>query len=131
MSKSVRFIALFAVAAGVLLLAAASAFAGNGQVAGQVVEKKTKEPIIGARVRLLLPDATSAKMGAISDASGNFHILNVPSGMYQIEISYGPSYAKQLIKDVKVESDRKFETGVVRLAEQAMAPATWLGVPEQ
>ncbi|MCI0406579.1 MAG: TonB-dependent receptor, partial [candidate division Zixibacteria bacterium] len=119
MNKSLRFIVVSFVLTGVLFGAAAVAFAANGQVAGQVIEKKTKEPIIGARVRLLLSDGTSAKMGAISDAKGNFLILNVPAGNYQIEISYGPTYAKQLIKNVNVESDRKFETGVVTLAEQA------------
>lgn len=108
------------VLAGFVLLAAATAFAANGQVAGQVIEKKTREPIIGARVRLLLPDGTSAKMGAISDGKGNFRILNIPPGIYQIEISYGPTYTKQLIKDAKVETDRTFESGVVQLAEKAV-----------
>lgn len=120
MNKSLRIIAFFSVLAGALFLFAASAFAGNGQVAGQVVEKKTKEPINNARVRLLLPDGTSAKMGAMTDDKGNFRILNVPPGTYQIEVGYGPTYTKQLFKDIKIETDRVFETGVVALAERAV-----------
>jgi outer membrane receptor protein involved in Fe transport len=119
MNKSTRFIFASFVMAGVLFGGVDSALAANGQVAGQVIEKKTKEPIFGARVRVLLPDGTSAKMGAVTDDKGNFLILNVPPGSYQIEISYGPSYRKELFKDVKVESDGKLQTGVVALAEQA------------
>ena len=120
MSRKLRFFIVLAVLGGALLLCATPAFAANGQVVGRVLEKKTKEPIIGARVRLLLPDGTSAKMGAISDAKGNFLILNVAPGIYQIEISYGPTYTKHLFRDVKIETDRKFETGVVQLAEKAV-----------
>jgi outer membrane receptor protein involved in Fe transport len=119
MNKSIRFIAGLFVLAGVFFGALASAYAANGQVAGQVIEKKTKEPIYGATVRLLLGDGTSAKMGAKTDEKGSFLILNVPPGNYQIEIKYGENYTKQLIKDVKVESDGKFQAGVVTLAEQA------------
>ncbi|HEU4437593.1 MAG TPA: TonB-dependent receptor plug domain-containing protein, partial [candidate division Zixibacteria bacterium] len=115
-----RCVVVLFVLTGVWFGASDSALAGNGQIAGQVVEKKTKEPIFGARVRVLLEDGvTSAKMGAVSDEKGNFLILNVPPGIYQIEIKYGENYTKQLIKDVKVNSDDKFETGVVILAEQA------------
>lgn len=121
MSKSLRFIAVSFVLAGVLFGAFAAAFAANGQISGQVIEKKTKEPIIGARVRLLLSDGkTSAKMGALTDIKGSFRILNVPPGAYQIEISYGSTYSRQLITDVKVETDRTFETGAVQLAEMAV-----------
>ncbi len=120
MNKSARFIVFLSVAAA-FLFCAADAFAANGQIAGQVVEKKTKEPITGARIRLLLSDGvTSAKMGAISDDKGNFLINNVPPGTYVIEIGYGPTYAKQIIKDVKIETDRKFETGQVQIAEKAV-----------
>lgn len=120
MSKSARFF-VFLFAAAALWLGASAAFAANGQIVGQVVEKKTKEPVTGARVRLLLADGvTSAKMGAISDDKGNFLINNVSPGTYVIEISYGPTYAKQIIKDVKIETDRKFETGQVQIAEKAV-----------
>ncbi len=120
MNKSVRFIIASFVLAGVLFGAFAVAFAANGQVVGQVIEKKTKEPIIGARVRLLLQDGTSAKMGAISDQKGNFLINNVPPGVYQVEIRAGDFYTSYIQKNVKIETDGKFETGVVALAEKAV-----------
>ncbi|MCI0595514.1 MAG: hypothetical protein L0Z48_03110 [candidate division Zixibacteria bacterium] len=50
--------------------------------------------------------------------------LNVPPGTYQIEVSYGPMYTKQLIKDVKVEADRIFETGVIYLEEKPVVGDT-------
>lgn len=77
----------------------------RGHVIGQVLEKKTKEPIFGARVRLLLPDGTSAKMGSISDEKGNFIVLNVPSGIYQVEISYGATYERHYIKNVSIKEN--------------------------
>lgn len=90
----------------------------KGQVKGQVLDKRTKEPTIGARVRLLLPDGTSAKMGAIADEKGNFVVLNLPPGCYQLEISYGPTFTKQFIKDVNVDADQIYNTGVLFLEEK-------------
>ncbi|HXF47800.1 MAG TPA: carboxypeptidase regulatory-like domain-containing protein [Verrucomicrobiae bacterium] len=90
------------------------------QVRGQVLEKKTKEPVIGARIHLFLYDGTSTKLSAITDIKGNFLILNLPPGTYQLEISYGPSFVKQLIKNVKVEDDRIFETGIIYMEEKAV-----------
>ncbi|MCI0329750.1 MAG: TonB-dependent receptor [candidate division Zixibacteria bacterium] len=121
MSKRSRFLLVLAAMGGVLLLTAVPAFAANGQVAGSVIDKSIKEPIIGARVRLLLEDGvTSAKLGAISDLKGNFLINNVPPGKYVVEVSYGSTYTKQVFKDVKVETDRKYEIGIAQLAPTAI-----------
>jgi hypothetical protein len=95
-------------------------FENYGRVTGQVLDKKTKEPIIGARVRLLFSDKTSARLGAITDEKGIFLILNVPSGTYDVEISFGPNYTKQLIKDVKIELKGIYNLGEIRLLEQAI-----------
>lgn len=89
------------------------------QVRGQVLEKRTKEPIFYARVRLLFSDGNSAKLGTTTDIKGNFLVSNVPPGAYQVEISYGRNYNKMLIKNIKVEADNISEIGIIYLEEKA------------
>lgn len=100
----------------------------RGQIKGQVFDKKTKKPILDARVRLRLPDGTSAKMGNVTDDFGNFVIINVPPAVYDIEVSYGPTYTGHLIKNCKVEANRTYETGVILLREKPLEPDTVFNV---
>ncbi|MCI0330556.1 MAG: carboxypeptidase regulatory-like domain-containing protein [candidate division Zixibacteria bacterium] len=90
---------------------------GNSKIMGRVLDKKTKDPLIGARVRLFLPDGTRTKIGAICDVKGKFLILNVSPRMYHIDIRYGPTYDEQQIRNVKVESGRAYTIGTIFLNE--------------
>jgi uncharacterized membrane protein len=97
---------------------------GVRQIVGRVLEEYSLEPFIDARARLLFADGTSAKMGAVTDAKGNFSILNVSPGTYQVEISYGPTYTKHISKDVKVQPNLATDLGTVLLSEQDYAGDT-------
>ncbi|OPX18611.1 hypothetical protein BXT86_00325 [candidate division WOR-3 bacterium 4484_100] len=72
----------------------------TGKIQGVVLDKETKEPISYADVIIL-----NTEMGAASDNQGNFYILNVPPGRYDIEVSF-IGYQTAVIRDVKVEIDR-------------------------
>ena len=75
-------------------------FAGiTGKITGKVVEKGTDLPLPGANVLL-----RGTYLGAASDINGNFLILNVPPGYYDIEVSV-IGYQKQVIKDVLIQID--------------------------
>jgi len=75
-------------------------FAGvTGKITGNVVEKGTDMPLSGANVLL-----KGTYLGAASDINGNFLILNVPPGYYDIEVSV-IGYQKQVIKDVLIQID--------------------------
>lgn len=53
----------------------------TGKIIGQVKDKATKQPIAGANVIVL-----GTQRGASSDLNGDFVILNMPPGLYDIEI---------------------------------------------
>lgn len=67
------------VAAGLIAALAAPALAGTtGRIAGRVLDAR-RQPVVGAN--LTIP---AARMGAITDESGRYSILNVPAGTYEV-----------------------------------------------
>jgi len=83
-----------------LLLLHTQAFASvSGKVSGVVVESKTGEPIEGATVRVLGTDIST-----ITDSDGEYFIINVPSGKYDIAISF-VGFEPVTGKDVRVLVD--------------------------
>ncbi|MCX6173125.1 MAG: TonB-dependent receptor [Ignavibacteriales bacterium] len=76
-------------------------YAGTtGKIAGKVFDKKTGEALIG--VTILLVDT---KMGAASDIDGNYFIINIPPGVYELKVSL-IGYAPVVIKNVRVSIDQ-------------------------
>jgi len=75
------------------------AFAQNATIAGKVIDKDTKEPLIGANVVL---DGTS--WGAATDIYGFFKIKNIPAGTYTIRASY-VGYSTETIKDIALSKN--------------------------
>lgn len=75
-------------------------FAGNtGKIAGKVVDKETKEPIPFANVIV-----EGTQLGAATNLNGEFVILNVPPGVYNVTASV-VGYQKKTIRDVRVNVD--------------------------
>jgi len=75
-------------------------FSGTtGKITGVVKDKGTGEPLIGANVVL-----KGTSMGAATNLDGEFLILNVTPGSYDLEISM-IGYQKQIITDVRVQID--------------------------
>ncbi|MBN2354587.1 TonB-dependent receptor [candidate division KSB1 bacterium] len=76
------------------------AFAANtGKIAGKVIDKDTKEPLIGANVFI-----KDTRLGAISDIEGRYVILQVEPGKYEV-IVHLIGYKRMIIKDVYVRTD--------------------------
>ncbi|MFB0515678.1 MAG: TonB-dependent receptor domain-containing protein [Candidatus Neomarinimicrobiota bacterium] len=86
-------------------------FAGTtGKVAGVVKDRETGEPLIGANVII---DGTT--LGAATDVSGNFVILNVPPGTYNVRammIGYQTMVAQGIIVSIDLTTTVDFELGV-------------------
>lgn len=129
MKRAFKFFAELFVFGGVLIFATGAAFAGNGKVSGQVFDKKTKEPVWGAGVKLLQNGAPTG-LGAVSNEKGNYTILNVPPGSYDIEITF-TGYGKQLIKALNVQTDLTADAGQVRLVEEAIQGDTTIVVAQE
>ena len=79
------FLIRFSVAAFFCLLCVLPALAANIKIKGAVKDKLSKEPLIGATIRLL-----GTQAGAVTDMEGNFELnsMGVLEGMYDIEIKY-------------------------------------------
>ena len=73
----------YSIALFLLFAISVSAFAQYGKVTGQVTDRETKEPLIGANVIL-----EGTALGASTDVNGNYSILNVPAGTYNMKTTY-------------------------------------------
>jgi len=84
----------------VLLFFYSALFAGNtGKIAGTVKDKQNGEPLAGANIIVKGTD-----LGAMADASGNYFILRVPPGKYDLEARY-IGYHTKTITNVDVHVD--------------------------
>src|SRR2546427_4787002 len=77
-----------------------SAWAGTtGQLSGVIHDAKTGEPISLASVAV-----PELKRGAVTDAQGNYTILNLPAGRYSVRVSL-LGYVPQLRQNVEIIPD--------------------------
>ncbi|MBE0573267.1 MAG: TonB-dependent receptor [Ignavibacteriaceae bacterium] len=92
----------------VFLLSSTSIFAqtGVGKMSGKVLDADTKEPLIGANIILL-----NTNLGAATDIDGNYFILNITPGTYEVRISY-VGYAPKTIQEVRVVANITYELDV-------------------
>jgi len=76
-------------------------FAGTtGKIVGKITDKSTGEPLIGANIIL-----SGTSMGASTDEAGDYIIINIPPGTYNLDVIY-IGYATTTIKGVQVNVDR-------------------------
>lgn len=68
---------------------------------GKIVDANTKEPLVGASVVLL-----SISKGAATDNNGNYFILDIMPGLYNIEFS-DLGYSKRIIENVLLKPKEK------------------------
>ncbi len=71
----------------------------TGKIVGTVIDKSTKEPLIGANVLLV-----GTSLGSLTDLDGNYMILNVPPGIYSVRVSM-IGYKTLITEDVKLSID--------------------------
>jgi len=72
----------------------------RGKISGRVYDAKSEQPLVGANVVIV-----GQEMGAATDADGNFTILRVYPGAYELKVSY-IGYATATVQDVRVYVDR-------------------------
>lgn len=83
-----------------VLICYAPAHAGTtGKVAGRVTDAENGEGLPGANVVL-----EGTTLGAATDVNGNYVILNVPPGVYNVTFSF-VGYQSVRVKDVRVSVD--------------------------
>jgi len=72
----------------------------TGSIAGVVIEKNTGDPIPGANIF-----ADGAAIGAASDDDGHFFIINVPPGLYTMNVEV-IGYNNFKVLDLRVSVNR-------------------------
>ena len=80
--------------------------AGVGKISGKVTDADTKEPLIGANIVIL-----NTNLGAATDLDGNYFILNITPGTYDVKVSY-VGYASKTIQEVRVVANITYELNV-------------------
>ena len=84
-----------------LFLICVNSFAGTtGKIAGKVIDATNGEPVIGANIIIV-----GTSLGAAADIDGNFFIINIPPGKYEIKTS-SIGYNTVIIQNVKVSVDQ-------------------------
>lgn len=76
-------------------------FAGTtGKIAGKAMDKITGEPLIGTNILIV-----GTNLGAASDIDGNYFIINIPPGQYEIKASM-IGYSSYTFQNVRVSVDQ-------------------------
>lgn len=107
-----------------LCLPLTTGFAASGKIAGKVVDQRTGESIPGVNIVLV-----GTTYGAATNIDGEYTILNVPPGTYELKAS-AIGYTSVTIRNVKVNLDLttrinvSLSETVLELGEEVVITAT-------
>ncbi|RZK77818.1 MAG: TonB-dependent receptor, partial [Pedobacter sp.] len=94
---------------------------GPGRVTGKILDSLTKAPLEYATVALTETTAGATTNSVITDAAGNFKFENLPTGNYNVAISYIGYPVKKLNAIVVSTAKPALDLGTLRLAGGARA----------
>ncbi|HUI66446.1 MAG TPA: carboxypeptidase-like regulatory domain-containing protein [Bacteroidota bacterium] len=83
----------------------------SGKIKGKVTDAGTGEPLVGANVFVL-----GTSMGAATNTSGEYTVLNVPAGTYALKTSY-VGYQAITLNNIRVNNDLTTEANFQLPAE--------------
>ena len=96
-----KFKALISFFCLLFLLVSNSVNAGTtGKIAGKLIDAVNGEPLIGANVIIM-----GTNLGAATDFDGNYFIINIPPGKYEVKASL-VGYNSVITQNVKVSVDQ-------------------------
>ena len=72
----------------------------TGKIAGNVVDKETKEPLPGVNVFI-----AGTSFGSATNMNGEFNIINVPPGNYNVNVQM-IGYAGFMVENLRVSVNR-------------------------
>lgn len=101
MKKFLTFSIFFFIS--VLLSNSLFAQVGAGKLAGKITDTDTEEALIGANIVIL-----NTSLGAACDIDGNYFILNVSPGTYDVQVSF-VGYSSKVIKEVRIVGGVTYE----------------------
>jgi len=83
----------------IVLVSQISLAGTTGKLAGKVTSKDTGEPLIGANVMI-----NGTPLGAATDLTGNYYILQIPPGSHSVRFSM-IGYQTMVFNDVRIKVD--------------------------
>jgi hypothetical protein len=84
-----------------MLVTAGTVLAGTtGKLTGKVVNRETGEAVADATIR----EVKTRLFGGPADDNGKFFILNIPPGIYDVEVTH-MNYHQLVIKNVQINID--------------------------
>ncbi|MED5266445.1 MAG: carboxypeptidase-like regulatory domain-containing protein, partial [Candidatus Neomarinimicrobiota bacterium] len=86
----------------------------TGKITGKVLDKETGNPLPGVNVIL---EGTS--MGAATDANGEFYVMEVPPGLYNVQFSF-IGYTSLNISNVRSTVDLTTNMGTVNMQPEVI-----------
>ena len=105
---------LFLIAFLLLMSSLVEVRAGTtGKIAGRVVDAKSKDPLIGVNVL-----AVGKQLGGSTDVDGNYFIINIPPGKYQLRAT-AVGYSPSVVDNVVVSADQTTKVNF-EVSEQAI-----------
>jgi outer membrane receptor protein involved in Fe transport len=97
----VKRVSIFVCSLVLIFLFTQAVFSGTtGKISGSITDKETGEPLPGANITI-----PGTLIGAAADVNGNYVILHVPPGIYDIEASM-MGYTKVLMSNIRVMIDQ-------------------------
>jgi hypothetical protein len=90
-----------------LIYSLSFAQSGRGKLAGKIIDSATNEALIGANVIIV-----NTNLGAAADINGNYFILNITPGTYEVRVSF-VGYQTQTLTDVRVVAGITYELNAV------------------
>ncbi len=72
----------------------------TGKIAGKILDKNTGESLLGANIIVM-----GTTLGASADVDGNYYIINIPPGEYEVKASM-IGYSSFTIQKVRVSVDQ-------------------------
>lgn len=95
----------------------------TGKISGKIIDAKNQEPLIGVNVLLV-----GTKMGAVTDADGDYFIANIAPGTYSIKATL-IGYKDVTVTGIRVRVDAtaevnlKLEETVLEITEEVVVTA--------
>lgn len=83
----------------------------SGKVRGRIVDKDSREPLVGANVSIV-----GTTHGAAADVNGEYIIVNVPAGVHTVRATF-VGYASSTVSNVRVNNDLTTTLDIVLTTE--------------
>ncbi len=96
----------------ILLMLSLKSYAQDNNVAGKVIDEKTGQGLLNAVVTI-----DSTQLGSITDWNGDFQILDVPVGLYNVTIKM-VGYSSKRITGVEVKKGQAAQINVAMVKEE-------------